>query len=64
MGMRQLHSSPFITFIILCPVVVWSNGHRAFSHLCPDLELARLRHVLDAFERFILLTVHIQTIHL
>lgn len=31
--------------------------------LSPDLELTSLGHVLDAFERFILLTIHVQPIH-
>lgn len=31
---------------------------------CPDLELAGFGHVLDAFERFVLLSVHVQPVDL
>lgn len=32
--------------------------------LCPNLELSSLGHVLDAFERFVFLTVHVQSVNL
>lgn len=32
--------------------------------LRPNLELSSLGHVLDAFERFVFLTVHVQSVHL
>lgn len=32
--------------------------------LRPNLELSSLGHVLDAFERFVFLAVHVQSVHL
>lgn len=47
------------------PLVSWwlSPVVTEKQSLSPDLELTSLGHVLDAFERFILLTIHVQPIH-
>lgn len=60
-GMYQLpvpsHISPSVSWWFGPLVTEWPS-------LCPHLELASLCHVLDAFERFIFLTVHVQPVHL
>lgn len=37
---------------------------QSIAALRPNLELSSLGHVLDAFERFVFLTVHVQSVHL
>lgn len=58
-GMYQLPFTPSHH-----PSVSWWLGPVVTESLCPDLELASLGHVLDAFERFVLLTIHVQPVHL
>lgn len=41
-----------------------SASSKSHLPLCSDLELSSLGHVLDSFEGFVLLTVHIQPVHL
>lgn len=55
----------FINLISLCPPAP-SGGllQRSHQSLRPHLKLARLRHVFDAFEGFVLLSVHVQPVYL
>lgn len=56
-----------VLFTIRSPlslVVVFVRYSKSMDTLRSHLELPSLRHVLDAFERFVFLTIHVQSVHL
>lgn len=57
-------ATPFPIFSVFISSIGAEAREQRAEPLCPHLEFAGLGHVLDAFEWFVFLPVHIQPIHL